>query len=116
MKVLLVHVGASLDDPLAASLSDWGHSVRLATSDADAALPWTDYRPDVILARLEGDSAKGLDLLEKLASKRPLVGAPVLVTGGNELAVTAARRRFPDASFARIDAVATALASIESTD
>ena len=40
----------------------------------------------------------------------------ILVTGANEVAITAARRRFPDASFCRPDAVHTSIASIEAEE
>jgi CheY-like chemotaxis protein len=113
VKILYFHMGADAADPVAADLREFGHSVLVAGGPADLDLPWDDFRPDVIVARLESEAAKGLDVLERLVSKRPLVGAPLLVTGGNELALTAARRLFPDASFARLDALATALASIE---
>lgn len=113
MRILLVHLGANDDDDLVAAVREFGHDVRVVTKPQDVGEPWTEHRPDVIVVRLEADSARCLDVLEALASKRHLVGAPILVTGGNELAITAARRRFPDASFARLDALQTALASIE---
>jgi len=116
VKILLFHMGAVDADPLAESLREFGHSVRVAGGRADAELPWDDFHADVIVARLESEAAKGLDVLDLILSKRPLVGAPLLVTGGNELALTAARRRFPDANFTRIDALQTALASLESDE
>jgi chemotaxis response regulator CheB len=97
-------------------MRDTGHTVRVAGAAADADLPWTDFHPDVVVARLESESAAGLDLLERILAKRPLIGAPLLVTGGNELALEAARRRFPEASFARLDTLTTALASIEAEE
>lgn len=113
MRLLLVHLGAGDDDELVATLREFGHEVRVLVREDEARLPWDDYRPSVIVARLESDSARCLDVVDALVSARALAAAPILVTGGNELAITAARRRFPDASFARVDAVQTALASIE---
>ena len=113
MKILLVQLDASDDDPLTAGLNETGHDLRIVATAAEARTPWGEWRPDVIVARLEAESARTLDLVESLVAQRPLAGAPLLVTGGNELGITAARRRFPEASFARLDSVETALASIE---
>ena len=112
MKILLVHLGGAEGDELTASLAESSNDVVVVSGLGDARTPWTGWRPDVVVALLEADSAKALDLVEALLTQRPLAGAALLVTGGNELAITAARRRFPDASFARLDSVETALASI----
>lgn len=113
MKILLVHLGGSADDELAAALREYGHDVRVASNADDGDAPWEDYRPGALVARLEADTAQCLDLVAAIAARPGLGSVPILVTGGNELAVTAARRRFPDASFARLDTVQTALASLE---
>ena len=112
MKILLVHLGDTDGRELAASLEESANDLRIVSHLDQARTPWTGWRPDVVVALLAADSAKALDLVDALLSQRPLVGAPLLVTGGNELAITAARRRFPEASFARLDTVETALASI----
>lgn len=116
MKILLIHLGAADGGELSDSLREYGHVVRAVANAADVKLPWIDFQPDVIVVRLESDAAAGLDAAEAIAAKRALVGAPMLVTGSNEVALEAARRRFPDASFARLDHVMTALASIEANE
>lgn len=112
MKILLVHLGAAPGDELVDALTEFGHDVRIVADAAGAALP-PGFAPDVIVARLENDAAQGLDVVAAIRSVRGATRLPLLVTGGNELALTAARRRFPEANFARIDTVQTALASIE---
>lgn len=116
MKIVLVDLGAPDGRDLAGSLRDVGHVVRVASGAADAGLPWTDFAPDVLVVRLEADAAAGLDLAAAIAAKPTMAGAPLLVTGSNEVALEAARRRFPEASFARLDHVVTALASIEADE
>jgi len=116
MRILLVHLGGAQsapEDDLHAILRDFGHDVRLVTDENGPPDAWEGFHADVLVARLETDSARALDFLSDLTSKPPLVGAPILVTGRNELAIIAARRRFPEASFARLDTVQTALASME---
>jgi hypothetical protein len=112
VRLLLVESEPDPRDPLADALKDAGHEVRTPAEAAPqpATLPW---RCDVIVIRLERDAAAMLDQVTLLTSDRPFVGAPLLFTGGNELALTAARRRFPEANFVRLDNLATALASIE---
>lgn len=117
MRVLLVEsrtveseTAAGAPAGFAEDLREAGHEVRSRAAAAADVIPW---KPDVLLVRLESDSAALLDHVERISSERMYVGAPILFTGGNELALTAARRRFPDASFARLDNVATALASLE---
>lgn len=112
MKILLVHLGGTDGDALAASLEESANDLRTVSRADDAKAPWTGWTPDVVVAVLAADHARALDLVASLVAQRPLAGVPLLVTGGNELAIIAARRRFPDASFARPDAVETALASI----
>lgn len=114
MKILLVEHDASGGGELTANLAEFGHVVRVVRSAQPE--PPAGFRPDVVLGRLEGESAAGLDLLEQVTVRRGLAGAPILVTGSNEVALSAARRRFPEASFARLDAVLTALASIEAEE
>ena len=112
MNILLIHLGTGVD-ALAESLREFGHHVRILRSAADAAGPLSGAAPDVIVARLESDAAAALEVMDGLASQRALCGVPLLITGSNEVGITAARRRFPQASFARLDAVQTTLASIE---
>jgi hypothetical protein len=113
--VLLVEseTAAGAASGLAEDLREAGHEVRPRGAASGDAAPW---KPDVLLVRLESDSAAVLDAVDRIAGERSFVGAQLLFTGGNELALTAARRRFPDASFARLDNVATALASIEANE
>lgn len=116
MRILLVHLGGAQtgpEDDLHGILRDFGHDVRLVTDESTPPESWRDFHADVLVARLETDAARALDFLSEVTSKPPLVGAPILVTGRNELAIIAARRRFPEASFARLDTVPTALASME---
>ena len=115
MRVLIVESKTEPRDPLFAELAEVGHEAR----DAQEAIvpvgeiPW---KPDVLVVRLEKDSAAVLDSAERLLSDRRFAGAPLLFTGGNELALMSARRRFPDASFVRIDQIVTALASLEANE
>lgn len=123
MNVLVIESESDPNDPLWADLGEAGHSARTraeagisggAVPEASAADgAWT---PDVFLVRLDHDAAALLDETDLIARARRFAGAAILFTGGNELALTAARRRFPQANFARGDQVLTALASIEFDD
>ena len=121
MKILMFHPGATDDDDLAADLREFGHDVQVieeapqrpppAVAPAQPGTP-PPFRPDVVVVRLDEDAAATLDAVQRMVKAHALPPAPFLFTGRNELALAAARRRFPDGSFARSDLVATALESL----
>lgn len=116
MKILMFHPGATDDDDLSAALREFGHDVHVVEEGAEPVPPspagTPSFRPDVVVVRLDEDAAATLDAVHRLLRARSLPPAPLLFTGRNELALASARRRFPDASFARSDLVATALESL----
>jgi hypothetical protein len=128
VNVLLLAADTLPNDPLLADLVEGGHEVRSPREVSDPVAPRSagggsgresrsppaPWKPQVFLIRLDTEPARVLDEADLLARTRSWGDVPLLFTGGNELALAAARRRFPDASFVREDHVATALASLES--
>jgi len=109
MRILLLHLDPARLDELAASLGDDGHAVT----------PISDEQPltesfDVFVVCAEASPQIALDLAAKIGADARLAAASILFAGGTQAALTEAQRRFPRASFTRIDALVTALASMES--
>jgi hypothetical protein len=111
MKILLLHLDPSGRDTLAASLVDDGHDVE-AVSDLPEARPKAP--PTVVVVCLEEAPQRALDLAARLGDAVGVDAASVLFVGGSKAALAEAQRRFPKASFSRLDALSTALASMGS--
>ncbi|MCG3135559.1 MAG: hypothetical protein HMLKMBBP_03266 [Planctomycetes bacterium] len=118
MNVLVVEADTDPHDPLWADLAEAGHAARgrAEAGISRGGVTEESWVPDVVLVRLDRDAAAVLDDAASILRTRRMSRAAVLFTGGNELALASARRRFPEANFARADQVLTALASIESED
>lgn len=108
MRILLLHLDPARRDEIAGSLTDDGHAV---TSIADAQ-PLTETF-DVFVVCPEASPQLALDLAARIGADARLAAASILFAGGTQAALTEAQRRFPRASFTRLDALATALASME---
>jgi len=109
MRILLLHLDPKARDALAAELADEGHDV-VAVSD----LP-KDRRgapPAAVVVCLDAAPRKTLELAAGLGDAFGVDAASVLFVGGPTAALAEAQRRFPKASFARIDALSTALMSL----
>jgi hypothetical protein len=108
MNVLLFHLDAAGRDTLAGTIRDDGHEVT-----AVSAAPDVPVVPDVFVVCLDASPQRALDLAAKIAAAAQVAVPSMLFVGGPPAALAEAQRRFPSASFARIDALATALASME---
>ena len=108
MKILVLHLDSAHGDALAATLREDGHEVT-AVSAAAAPL----FAPDVLVICLDAGPQRTLDVAAKLAASAGAQAASMLFVGGTSAALGEAQRRFPTASFTRIDALSTALASME---
>ena len=108
MRILLLHLDPARRDELAASLTDEGHAVT-AVSEAN---PVTEP-VDVFVVCPEAEPQLALDLAAKIGADARLAAVSILFAGGTQAALTEAQRRFPRASFARLDALSTALASMD---
>lgn len=109
MRILLLHLDPARGEELAESMREDGHEV---TWVSDAARP--EQTPDVIVVCPESSPQRTLDLAARLGADSNVQAASILFVGGTPAALAEAQRRFPKASFARLDALATALASMES--
>jgi hypothetical protein len=109
MKILLLHLDPARRETLAASIRDDGHDVT-----AVSAAPSPPFTPDVFVVCLDAAPQRALDLAAKVGAAAGVSAASMLFVGGPPAALAEAQRRFPTASFARIDALPTALASMES--
>jgi hypothetical protein len=108
MKVLLLHLDDAGRESLAATIRDDGHEVT-----AVSAAPSPPFTPDVFVVCLDASPQRALEFAAKVAAGAQVAVASMLFVGGPPAALAEAQRRFPSASFARIDALATALASME---
>jgi hypothetical protein len=108
MKILLLHLRPAARDALAASLIDDGHDV-----DAVSDLPGKRGNPPAaVVVCLDESPQRALDMAARLGDAVGVDAASVLFVGGTTAALAEAQRRFPKASFARLDALSTALASM----
>jgi len=108
MKILLLHLDAPRREELAVSLRDDGHDVT-----AVSAAPSPPFTPDVFVVCLEASPQRTLDFAAKIGAGAKVQAASILFVGGTPAALAEAQRRFPTASFARLDSLSTALASME---
>ncbi len=109
MRILLLHLGRAGREAVAASLADDGHDV---VAVSDLAAPARGARPAAAVVCLDDAPQRALDLAARLGDAVGVDAASVLFVGGTQAALSEAQRRFPKASFARIDALSTALASL----
>jgi len=108
MKILLLHLDAVRRDALAEAIREDGHEVT-----AVSAAPSPPFTPDVFVVCLEASAQRALDLAAKIGAGAQVAVPSILFVGGPAAALAEAQRRFPTASFARMDALPTALASME---
>jgi hypothetical protein len=108
MKILVLHLDPARRDALAASLREDGHDVT-----AVSAPPLPTFTPEVFVVCTEASPQRTLDLAAKIGADAQVEGAAILFAGGTPAALTEAQRRFPKASFTRLDALSTSLASME---
>jgi DNA-binding response OmpR family regulator len=108
MRILLLHLDPARGDEIAASLAEHGHAVTTVTEALTVA-----EAPDVFVVCPEASPQLALDLAARIGADASLAAVSILFAGGTQAALTEAQRRFPRASFTRLDALATALASME---
>ena len=108
MRILLLHLDPVRGEEVAASLAEHGHSVTTVTEAQTVTDP-----PDVFVVCPETSPQLALDLAARIGAETNLAAVSILFAGGTQAALTEAQRRFPRASFTRLDALATALASME---
>ncbi len=108
MRLLLLHLDEARAAEVAQSLEDDGHHVTLADESSPDGV-----RPDVFVVCLDAQPQRALDLAARLGAARGVPATSILFSGGSPAALTEAQRRFPKASFTRVDALMTALASME---
>ena len=108
MRIALLHLDPARCDEIAASLTEHGHTVTPLSEAQTLAEP-----PDVFVVCPEASPQLALDLAAKIGADARLGAVSILFAGGTQAALTEAQRRFPRASFTRLDALATALASME---
>ena len=108
MRVTLLHLDLDGGAPIAARMRDDGHVV---TSIADESAP--NAPPDVLVVCLDAQPQRTLDLAARLGAACGVPAASILFVGGTPSSLGEAQRRFPKASFTRLDAPSTALASME---
>src|SRR5262245_56478286 len=106
MKVLLLHLDAPGRDAMASALRDDGHEVV-----AVAAPPSPPAQAEVIVVCLDAQPQRTLDLAARIGSESGVPATSFLFAGGGAGALQEAERRFPKASFCRVNALSTALAS-----
>ena len=109
MRVLLLHLHPAGRDALAASLADDGHDV-----EAVSALPQPrpSAPPAAVVVCLDQAPQRTLDMAARLGDAVGVDSASILFVGGTPAALQEAQLRFPKASFARLDSLSTALASM----
>jgi hypothetical protein len=110
MRILLLHLDPAGRDALAASLVDDGHDVA-AVSELPAR---RGAPPSAVVVCLDGAPQRALDMAARLGDAVGVDAASILFVGGTTAALAEAQRRFPKASFSRLDALSTALASLGS--
>jgi len=108
MKILLLHLDPASREVLAETIRDDGHDVT-----AVSAAPSQPFTPDVFVVCLDAAPQRALDFAAKIGAGAGVAVASILFVGGPPAALAEAQRRFPNASFARIDSLPTALASME---
>jgi hypothetical protein len=108
MKVLLLHLDATGRDAIADSLREDGHDVHAAASP-----PSPGFVPAALVVCLDSQPQRTLDLAGRVGAESGVAAASILFVGGTHAAMQEAQRRFPRASFARLDALSTALASMD---
>ena len=111
MRVLLLHLDSAARDALAASLADEGHDV-VAVSGLPARRAGPP--PAAVVVCLDEAPQKALEAAAGLGDAVGVDAASILFVGGPTAALAEAQRRFPKASFSRMDALSTALASMTS--
>src|SRR5688572_324909 len=112
MNVLLLHLDAPAAAAMAQQLEDDGHSLTLAC-DTAAALAARPPSPHVLVVCLDAQPQRTLDLAARLGAGTEVPTQQILFVGGSSASLGEAQRRFPKASFARLDSLSTSLASME---
>lgn len=108
MRVMLVHLDPAAAERLLESLRDDGHEVTLVVTPPGASTS----PPDVVVVCLDAQPQRTLDLAARIATATQTPAPSLLFAGGTPSALQEAQRRFPKASFARLDSLSTALASM----
>jgi hypothetical protein len=112
MRILLLHSGEDAD-AMAERLRGDGHHVRtVADVPADAG-PRPADPAQVLVVCLDSQPQRTLDLAARVGDTAHVPSTSMLFVGGTPAVLVEAQRRFPKASFARLDALSTALASME---
>ena len=107
MNILVLHLDPHELEVLAASIADDGHDVTAVSAPAPVPVP-----PDVVVVCLDAEPQRTLDLAARIGADAKVEVASILFVGGTQSALKEAQRRFPTASFARLDTLRTALASM----
>lgn len=97
---------------MAEGLRDDGHHVTVATDAASVAAA-APPSPHVLVVCLDAQSHRTLDLAAHRGGAAAVPAASMLFVGGTQSSLREAQKRFSNASFARIDQLSTALASME---
>jgi hypothetical protein len=108
MKVLLLHLDGPARDAMASGLRDDGHDVV-----AVAAPPSPPAACEVFVVCLDAQPLRTLDLAAKIGAESGVAATSILFAGGTTAALQEAERRFPKASFSRVEALSTAIASMD---
>ncbi len=109
MHIHLVQPDEASARALADDFEELGHDVEVDESTA-ADVP--DGTPDALVVCLDAAPETALERAAVLAERRRLRSVPLLFAGGTEHWLTEAQRRFPRASFARMDVLHNAVASL----
>ena len=112
MNVLLLHLDAEQASKMADGLREDGHDVTVATDEASVAAA-KPPSPHVLVVCLDAGSRRTLDLAAHRGGAAAVPAASMLFVGGTTPLLREAQKRFPNASFSRIDQLSTALASME---
>jgi hypothetical protein len=107
MKVHVLHLDAADRTTLEAALADDGHAI-VSDEQRERGLV-----PDVVVVCLDAQPQRTLELAARVANAASVPVPSILFVGGTPAALQEAQRRFPRASFARLDALSTALASMD---
>ena len=113
MRIVLLQPDADAAASMTEDFGDAGYEVLRAGRDADDTMERLgDTRPYAIVICLDREPGTALNWASSLASRRQMRNAPLLFAGGTEEALKTAEEAHPRASFTRMEALLTSLASI----